>query len=295
MVYDYDGLDEHEFGENIFYHMENKYDNQMKAKVGMPILGEDATLDKDNLVSYSQQIKNIYHLWLIDDIDDNKSYLKWFDLLQSCTDDDLVVIHINCWGGSLFTAVQIVTQIKLCRAQVVCQIESACCSAATIIALACDGLVCYPHGYMMIHTSSGCAFGKQSDIKKEEEFYNPWLENLFNEIYKNFLSKKEIQQVLAGGDIWLRSDEIMERFNKKVEIINRENNRMKREHMKKLQSFMSNLQEQEQQLTASGVGAEPTDQSSQQKETAGKRKKPGKKRQTSTKSTSKRRKNNKEA
>ena len=132
---------------------------------------EDSSFDKENLISYSKQVKNIFHLWLIDDIDDNKAYLKWFDVLQTASEDDLVVIHINCWGGNLFTAVQIVTQIKTCSAQVVCQIESSCCSAATIIALACDGLICYPHGYMMIHTSSGCAFGKQSDIKKEEEFY----------------------------------------------------------------------------------------------------------------------------
>ena len=167
------------------------------------------------------------------------------------------------------TAIQIVTQIKLCQAQVVCQIESACCSAATMVALACDGLICYPHGYMMIHTSSGCSFGKQSDIKKEEEFFNPWLESFFNEIYKNFLSKKEIQSVLEGTDMWLQSDEVMERFKKKVDIINRENNRAKREHMKKLQSFMSNLQ--------NNPDAPVGEAESEKKESSSPKKKPAKK------------------
>lgn len=208
----------------------------------IPGLDCDTEFDKDNLVSFGKQTKNIFHLWLIDDIDDARHYMKWFDILQSASEDDLVVIHINCWGGQLMTAVQIITQIKMCQAQVLCQIESACCSAATMIALACDGLYCYPHAYMMIHTSSGCSFGKQSDIKREEEFYNPWLEDFFTEIYKHFLTKKEIQEVLSGKDMWLRSDEVMERFKKRVEIINRENNRAKREHMKKLNSFMSNLQ-----------------------------------------------------
>jgi ATP-dependent protease ClpP protease subunit len=203
---------------------------------------EDGQFDKENMVSYGKQVKNIFHLWLIDEIGDARCFLKWFDILQSAGEDDLVVIHINCFGGDLFTAIQIVTQIKLCQAQVVCQIESACASAATMVALACDGLICYPHGYMMIHTSSGCSFGKQSDIKKEEEFYNPWLENFFNEIYKHFLTKKEIQEVLDGKDIWLHADEVVERFRKKVDIINRETNKAKREQMKKLQSFMSNLQ-----------------------------------------------------
>ena len=202
----------------------------------------DTDFDKDNLVSFGKQIKNIYHLWLIDDIGEPRNYMKWFDILQNATDEDLVIIHVNCAGGYLMTAIQLVTQIKMCAAQVVCQIESTCASAATCIALACDGMYCYPHGYMMIHTSSGVSVGKQSDVKKEEEFYNPWLADFFHEIYKHFLTKKEIQSVLDGTDMWLRSEEVIERFKKKVDTINRENAKAKREHMKKLNSFMSNLQ-----------------------------------------------------
>lgn len=207
----------------------------------------DSICDKDNMVSYGKLTKNVFHLWLVGEIGDARCFMKWYDILQNASDDDLVVIHINSCGGEMMTAVQIVTQIKLCSAQVVCQIESMCCSAATMVALACDGLICYPHGYMMIHTSSGYSFGKQSDIKKEEEFFNPWLEDFFNEIYKHFLSKKEIQSVLEGKDLWLKSDEVMERFKKRVETINRENAKAKREHMKKLNSFMSNMQSSEGQ------------------------------------------------
>jgi ATP-dependent protease ClpP protease subunit len=232
---------------------------------------DDSAFDKDNLISLSKQNKNIYHLWLIDEIGEPKQYLKWYDILQSATEDDLVIIHINCYGGDLFTAIQIVTQIKTCSAQVVCQIESTCASAATMVALACDGLICYPHGYMMIHTSSGCSFGKQSDIKKEEEFYNPWLEGFFNEIYKHFLSKKEIASILDGHDLWLNANEVMERFKKRVDIINREASRAKREHMKKLQSFMSNLQNGEPSSVAT-----PEVEELEKKETAKKTKKGGK-------------------
>ena len=268
---DYDNNDAHR-------QLKETKDDNMR----LPIPGiseEDNGFDKENLVSYGKQTKNIYHLWLIDDIDDAKSFLKWFDLLQSAGEDDLVIIHVNCRGGDLMTAIQIVTQIKLCQAQVVCQIEAACCSAATIIALACDGLICYPHGYMMIHTSSGCTFGKQSDIKNEEAFYNTWLENFFNEIYKHFLSKKEIQGVLNGVDMWLPAEDVMDRFKKKVDIINRENARAKREHMRKLQSFMSNLQNE-------GIATPPTTTPEPEKEIPKKGKsKKGSKARKSTKET----------
>lgn len=223
----------------------------------LPGLDMDADFDKDNLVSFGKQTKNVFHLWLIDEIGEPRSFMKWFDILQTAGEDDIVVIHVNSPGGSLWTALQIVTQIKMCQAQVLCQIEAACCSAATMIALACDGLYCYPFAHMMIHTSSGVQIGKQSDLKKSEEFFNPWLEDFFNEIYKHFLTKKEIQSVLNGTDMWLRSEEVMERFKRRVDIINRENNKAKREHMKKLNSFMSELQNLEQQKIATNQPPPP--------------------------------------
>ena len=183
-------------------------------------------------------------MWLIDEIGEAKSYFKWFDILQNACEDDLVVIHVNSPGGYLDTAVQLITQIKSSEAQVVCQIESACCSAATMIALSCQGLACYPHAYMMIHTSSGCNFGKQSDIRRQEAFYNTWLENFFKDIYKDFLTDKEIDSVLNGNDLWLNSDEVTQRFHHKVEVVNRENAKIQKkeqEHMKKLNSFMETL------------------------------------------------------
>lgn len=213
----------------------------------------DDSFDKDNFTSSAKQVKNVYHLWLIDEIGESKSYLKWFDILQSAGEDDLVVIHINSPGGYIDTAVQLISQIKLSEAQVICQIESACCSAATLIALSCQGLACYPHAYMMIHTSSGCSFGKQSDIRRQEAFYNTWLDNLFKDIYKDFLTGKEIDSVLNGNDIWLTSDEITERFRHKVEIMNREHakiHKKQQEHMKKLNSFMETLKNNDMDETS---------------------------------------------
>lgn len=254
-----------------------KEDKKMRGI--LPGLDLDTEFDKDNLVSFGKQTKNVFHLWLIDDVGDARCFMKWFDILQNASEDDLVVIHINSYGGQLMTAAQIITQIKMCQAQVLCQIESACCSAATMIALACDGLYCYPHAYMMIHTSSGCSFGKQSDIKREEEFFNPWLESLFSEIYKHFLTKKEIQEVLGGKDMWLRSEEVMERFKRKVDIINRENNKAKREHMKKLNSFMSNLQslEADQAKVLAEQASKGEVDETDAKEGEGSKKKPSKK------------------
>ena len=252
-------------------------DKKLKRGSIPEIFGEGADFDKDNLVSYDKQVRNIYHLWLIDEIGEAKNFLKWYDILQSASEDDLVIIHINCWGGDVMTAVQLITQIKTCQANVVCQIESACCSAATMIALACDGLICYKHGYMMIHTSSGFTFGKQSDIKKEEEFYNKWLETFFNETYKHFLTKKEIDSILDGHDMWLVADDVVARFKKRVDTINRENARAKKEHMKQIQSFMSNISNISQNKAAVEGKPEPEKKEEDADKAKNRKKKPSKK------------------
>jgi hypothetical protein len=141
---------------------------------------------------------------------------------------------------------------------------------------------------MMIHTSSGVSIGKQSDIKAEEEFYNPWLSNLFHEIYKDFLTKKEIDSVLDGKDMWLNADQVVERFKKKVDIINRANAKAKREHMRSLQSFMSNLQNKE---GLPGDGTTVESEAGEKKEEpakSGQKQKPSRKRKSTTTTPKKR-------
>lgn len=208
-------------------------------------MDDDSQFDKDNQVSYGKQTKNVYHLWLIDDIGEAKTYMKWFDLLQTATENDLVVFHINCYGGDLYTTTQLIAQIQSCEATVVCQIEGACASAATMVALACQGVLCYPYGFMMIHTSSGFTVGKQSDVKKQEEFYNRWLERLFADVYQDFLTKAEISSILDGHDLWLDSEQVNDRFKRKCALVEKEQARARRrqkEEDRKVQSYLSNLQ-----------------------------------------------------
>lgn len=254
--------------------------NNKEMKGSFPAFLDDDVFSKDDFVSCTKQVKNIHHLWLIDEVGEPKQYLKWFDTLQNATEEDIIVLHVNSYGGYIDTAVQIITAIKTSQAKVICQIEAACCSAATIIALSCDGLICFPHSYMMIHTSSGCVFGKQSDIKVQESFYNGWLNHLFDEVYMDFLTEKEIESVLGGHDIWLDAEEVMSRFKHRVDIINKENakkEKKEREHMRKLNSFMSTLQNGEVEST------NQERESSEGKKTSGKTKKSSKKKSTKTK------------
>lgn len=238
---------------NTFYEREIDY---MKAKNAFGFPRDNDQFDKDNYITNIKEERGVYHLWLVDEVGEPKEFMKWFDILQNASENDIVVIHINSFGGYLHTAVQLITQIKTSSAKVICQIESTCFSAATMIALACDGMVCYPHSCMMIHTSTGGMFGKQCDVKKQDDFYNSWLEHFFYDIYRDFLTPREIESVLNGSDIWLNHEEIQARFKHKVDVFNREvakSHRQEREHMKKLERKISGIENVETSDVSDGI------------------------------------------
>jgi ATP-dependent protease ClpP protease subunit len=93
-------------------------------------------------------------------------------------------------------------------------VEGACISAATVVMMAADEIEFCPWSTIMIHAYSGGVIGKYQEIQSSSEFHKQWFEKIVNDIYGEFLSKKEIAQILSGKDLWLTSDEALNRFNK---------------------------------------------------------------------------------
>ena len=62
----------------------------------LPGLDMDTDFDKDNLVSFGKQTKNVFHLWLIDDIGDARC-----SVAATCNSRFLVILMgRNCvWGA----------------------------------------------------------------------------------------------------------------------------------------------------------------------------------------------------
>lgn len=167
-------------------------------------------------------IKNVplgtsFDFYLTSDIEDAANYDEWIQICAKASSYDLIVVHINCFGGRLDTAIQIHDMLKETKADVCVTIEGACCSGASLIAMAGRNVKVFPNSYMMIHSWTGGTYGKFGNIIENTEFQKKWFSDVIKRNYNEFLTTSEIKNVLDGKDLYFDAKEIEARFNSREE------------------------------------------------------------------------------
>ena len=165
---------------------------------------------------HERTVGRIFDLYLHDEISEPDNYLDWFNLLRTCTQNDTVYIHINSYGGYVATAIQLMKAIKESEAIVITSVEGMCLSAATMIFLCADICEVTDHSQFMIHTYSGSVFGKGSEMLAQVMHDGEWVRGLSEEVYQDFLTQPEIDQMLDGKDFWCGSEEVIKRLQNRV-------------------------------------------------------------------------------
>ena len=126
-------------------------------------------------------------------IDNGKNLLK---------KDKYIYLHINSFGGSVFSAFSTIDTIINLPIPVVSIIEGAAASAATMISVMCHYRVIYPNSYMLIHQLSSMAWGKMDEL--EDEMVN--LKELMKRIKliykkKTNIDNDDLDEILKH-DLW---------------------------------------------------------------------------------------------
>lgn len=177
----------------------------------------------DDILGTGQKNKNIFSgkslvqqhdLYLSGEIKSSDQYTDWFELLRSASKSDIIKIHINSYGGDLFTAIQLMRCIIESNGNIVTSVEGACMSAATMIFLASESFEVSDHSAFMFHNYSGISIGKGGEMFEQISFEKKWFNKLVNNIYRDFLTPEEIKDIEQGKDLWLDSDEVIIRLKK---------------------------------------------------------------------------------
>jgi len=157
-----------------------------------------------------------HHFFITGQIKGADNYLDLIECLYSATPKDEIILHINTPGGDLDATIQIVNGIRSCAGVVIGIADGIVASAGTIIFFSSHSLVVQPFSYFMFHDGSEATIGKINDNLAQVTFMSKFLANLFMEVYTPFFSKAEVTKILNGKDLWLTSDEIVERITKVV-------------------------------------------------------------------------------
>ena len=195
-----------------------------------------------NTLGYSEQqvtFSNI-NIRLDEEIKDASYYGDVIKRLDACNEGDSVVITVNSPGGNVTGMVALLSAMQACQAEVVVFIEGEAHSAASIIALNAPQVAVGSFANMMCHNASSYLAGKQHEIQSNWEFNKKYLEGIMKDTYKYFLTESELQQMLDGKDFWFDAEEISTRLERKIQML-------EKEQQKQLKELRKKVQEQEEQ------------------------------------------------
>ena len=147
-----------------------------------------------------------------------KYYRNVLQGIDSLGEGDLVLLNVNSYGGHLDGAIAIINAMEMTDADVHCNIEGVAASAASLIALAAPSLSVSPYATMMVHSATFGAFGKQSDVISHASFVDKQVKTLMHSVYQDFLTVKELEEVLMGKEMWFDADEIVRRLEVRAEL-----------------------------------------------------------------------------
>jgi ATP-dependent protease ClpP protease subunit len=162
--------------------------------------------------NFTKPVAHVHEFYLSGPIQDAEEYIEWFDVIRNAGSTDTIRIYINSPGGDLFTTLQFLRVMSETDATVVCSVEGACMSAATMIFLHGHSQEVTPHSLFMFHNYSAGTFGKGGEMYDQLQFERTWSENFMTEVYEDFLTPEEISSMMHNKDIWMGSDEVVNRL-----------------------------------------------------------------------------------
>ena len=190
-----------------------------------PTLNDDQVLEQlvstVTLKKFTKTKGNLLEFYLCGEILDSDFYVDWFDQIRNASANDTIKLYINSPGGNAYTAIQFLRCMGDCDADIICSVEGCCMSAATMIFLAADGFEVTPNSAFMFHNYSSGTYGKGGEQYDQIQFERTWSEQLLTQCYQHFLTEEEIHSMLHNKDIWLTSEQVIERLERRSKLLSK--------------------------------------------------------------------------
>jgi ATP-dependent protease ClpP protease subunit len=157
---------------------------------------------------------------IVVDIDEEVKSAKYYrhicNKIRELGETDEVEFNINSNGGDLHGLISLLDAINLTNANVTAYCKGSCDSAASLLALSCHDIVVSPYCTMLVHFAEmGIQPDRMYELRNQLDHYNELCKRVFVDVYQGFLTDAEIEDVINGKQMWLQSEEIIERLEKR--------------------------------------------------------------------------------
>lgn len=181
-------------------------------------------MDRTRPYQYFEQslTSKAFFFYLSDIVEEPRQYVEMIHVIKMAQQSDVIYLVLNTGGGRLDTGIQIINAMRSSQAKVVAVLESEAHSLGTLLFLAADEFIVHDNCLMMFHNFSGGAVGKGNEIAAQVEATVKWFAKLARDLYHPFLEHDEIDRILKGEDLWMDSDEIRNRLDHMVKMLEQE-------------------------------------------------------------------------
>jgi ATP-dependent protease ClpP protease subunit len=142
-------------------------------------------------------------------------YRGVIQMLMNAVEQDVAAFLVNSPGGQLSGLLSLLEGLNMTEAHTVALLVGSVSSAASMFALHCDEVYVGENATMLCHNVSYGTGGKGSDVLAHVKHISSTANKLLRRTYKNFLTEQEINDMIDGKEIYLESDEIVERLKQR--------------------------------------------------------------------------------
>ena len=148
-----------------------------------------------------------YRLFIDDMIQEGSEIHSILNVLHDATDLDSLELRINSGGGNVKHGQQFINVVQdKFKGRTVTILESEANSMASLVFMAGDRRVIYPHSLLMIHEISMYMGGKSSESTKRLAITIESMKAYLLTIFKGTLQPFEVDEIFEGKDFWFNAE-----------------------------------------------------------------------------------------
>ena len=186
----------------------------VSATVGLWIIIKKVDMKSKFEYIMSMFKKEPTKIYISDQIFGPESVVEVVEVLRSAKKDEEVHIYLNTPGGCLDSTVQVINAIRESKGNVTGFAEGQIASGGSLIFFSCPTMIVGDHCSFMLHDAHGLDGGTVSDRRSSVEHTSKRLHDLYHDVYSLVCTEEEIDRVLGGYEMYLTSDEVIERLSK---------------------------------------------------------------------------------
>ena len=167
---------------------------------------------------------NVIRIFLQKEIDSIEHHMDQIEAIRDAQEGDLVEVYcISNRGGYIDTIVPLCNALATTPAHTVCYVEGHNSSAGTFPAMIAQEVHVGAYASFMLHCAQGGGgYGTLVNNAESARFFEKQYSQLLEDVYYGFISPEEAKALHEGRELYLDSEAIRERLQRRAELLEAE-------------------------------------------------------------------------